>query len=181
MNTTGFHDQLGPENCLSYDQAITYIYHHVLDPAICIYECKQRVFLECQNLPKRIDHPLEMHIETEIPLRDMPAITPIDLWTELSGESPPRVIDVREPREFNRMRILQAQSISLFRLLSDFSQVPNDEPVIFVCHGGRRSSRAAYLYAKQGYNNIRILEGGMLAWEAACLLEAVEEMGSQNG
>jgi sulfate permease, SulP family len=180
MKTTGFYNYLGSENCLSYDQAITFIYHHVLDPAICIYECEQRVFLECQNLPKRIDHPLETHIQTEIPLGNVPSVTPLDLWEELCGESPPQIIDVREPREFNRMRILQAQSIPLFRLLSDFSQVSDDQPTVFVCHGGRRSSRAAYLYTKQGYENIRYLEGGMLAWEAAYLLEAIEETEPQN-
>jgi sulfate permease, SulP family len=180
MKTTGFYDYLGPENCLSYDQAISFIYHHVLDPAICIYECEQRVFLECQNLPKRIDHPLETHIQTEIPLGNVPSVSPLDLWQELCRESSSLVIDVREPREFNRMRILQAQSIPLFMLLSDFSQVPQNQPTVFVCHGGRRSSRAAYLYTKQGYENIRYLEGGMLAWEAACLLEAIEETDVQN-
>ena len=180
MKTTGFYQFLGSENCLSYDQAITHIYHHVLDPAICIYECEQRVFMECQNLPKRIDHPLESHIHTEIPVGEVNGITPIELWQELHQEQPPHVIDVREPREFKHMRILQAQSIPLFTLLSDFSQIQKDAPTIFVCHGGRRSTRATYLFNKQGFENVRVLQGGMLAWEAACLLEAIEEMEVQN-
>jgi rhodanese-related sulfurtransferase len=28
----------------------------------------------------------------------------------------------------------------------------------------------------KGYQNVRVLEGGMLAWEAAGLLEAVDEL-----
>lgn len=175
MKTTGFYETLGDKSCLNYDRAISFLYHHVLDPAICIYECEQRVFMECQNLPKRQDHPLEAHIKTEIPVGQVNSVSPIELWQELHSDSPPLVIDVREPREFKRMHIMQAQSIPLFKLLSDFSQVPDGHPTIFICHGGRRSKRAAYLLKNQGYDNLRYLEGGMLAWEAACLIEAIEE------
>lgn len=175
MKSTGFYDYLSANHCLSYDQAITHIYHHVLDPAICIYECQARVFMECQNLPKRIDHPLESRIDTQIPIGDIAHTSPLELWQELHGEKPPLVIDVREPREFMRNHIVQAQSIPLFQLLSDPSQVPREFPVVLVCHGGRRSTRATYILTKKGFDNLRFLEGGMLAWESACLLEVVEE------
>jgi SulP family sulfate permease len=54
MNTTGFTDTLGSQHFLSSDRAIDYLFHHVLDPAFCIYECPFRVFKECQNLPKQL-------------------------------------------------------------------------------------------------------------------------------
>lgn len=176
MKSTGFYEYLNPNHCLSYDQSITHIYHHVLDPAICIYECEARVFMECQNLPKRIDHPLESKIDTQIPIGDVAHISPIELWQELHGEKPPLIIDVREPREFKRSHIMQAQSIPLFQLLSDPSQISKDHPVVLICHGGRRSTRATYILTQKGFSNLRFLEGGMLAWESACLLEVVEEM-----
>ncbi|HXV97705.1 MAG TPA: SulP family inorganic anion transporter, partial [Anaerolineae bacterium] len=53
MESTGFCDQLGRDHFLPEDQAIEYIFHKILDPAICIYECDVRAFQECQNLPKR--------------------------------------------------------------------------------------------------------------------------------
>ncbi|MBC8497215.1 MAG: sulfate permease [Anaerolineales bacterium] len=175
MKSTGLYDNVGADHCLSYDQAISYMYHHVLDPAICIYECSQRVFMECQNLPKRIDHPLEAPIKTEIPSGKVAGISPEELWGELHSEHPPLVMDVREPREFKKMHIMQAQSMPLFKLLSDSSMIPKDRQVVFVCHGGRRSTRATYLLTNQGYDNVKVLRGGMLAWEAACLIEAIDE------
>ncbi len=175
MKSTGFYKQLGEDHILSYDDAIGFMYHHVLDPTICIYECDQRVFLECQNLPKKIDHPAEAPFKTEIPKTEVAELSPEELWKELHSEHPPLVIDVREPREFKKMHVLQAQSMPLFRLLSDTSAIPKDTPVVFICHGGRRSTRAAYLLTNQGHNNIRILRGGMLAWEAACLFEAIDD------
>ncbi len=174
MKSTGFCDHLGEENFLSYDEAIGFLFHRVLDPAICIYECDQRVFKECQNLPKRINHPIEVPIQTEVPAGRVPEISPKELWAELHSEKPPQIIDVREPREFKKMHILQAQSTPLFRLLSDSSVIPKDTPLVFVCHGGRRSTRATYLLSNQGFKNIRVLRGGMLAWDAANLIEAVD-------
>ena len=174
MKSTGLYDNVGADHCLSYDQAISYMYHHVLDPAICIYECSQRVFMECQNLPKRIDHPLEAPIKTEIPSGKVAGISPEELWNDLHSEHPPLVIDVREPREFKKMRIMQAQSVPLFKLLSDSSVIPKDRQIVFVCHGGRRSTRATYLLTNQGYDNVKVMRGGMLAWEAARLIEAID-------
>jgi rhodanese-related sulfurtransferase len=47
-------------------------------------------------------------------------------------------------------------------------------PVALVCRGGRRSERAACLLRRQGYDNVVALRGGMLAWEAENLLEAID-------
>ena len=174
MKSMGFCTYLGDDHFLSYDNAIGYLYHHVLDPVICIYECDQRVFRECQNLPKKVDHPIEAPIKTEIPASKVVDISPQELWSELHSEDPPMIIDVREPREFKKMHILQAQSIPLFRLLTDSSSIPKEIPVVFACHGGRRSTRATYLLTNQGYTNIRVLRGGMIAWDAANLIRAID-------
>ena len=176
MQSTGFIRTLGESHCLTYEQAINFLYHHILDPAICVYECRQHVFMECQNLPKKAEHALELSIQTEIPAGDVAGITPMELWNELHTAAPPCVIDVREPREFQKKHIPQAQSIPLFDLLSNTSQIPSDENVIFVCHGGRRSTRVTYLYQKQGYKRVRVLSGGILAWENAKLLEAIDQL-----
>jgi sulfate permease, SulP family len=95
------------------------------------------------------------------------------LWKQLHSAAPPRVIDVREPREFQRGHIPQACSIPLYQLLSEKPEFSRDAPLVFVCQGGRRASRAAYVFGNQGYD-VHILEGGMLAWGNAGLLEAVD-------
>ncbi|MBU1660171.1 MAG: STAS domain-containing protein [Chloroflexi bacterium] len=174
MKSTGFYEYLGHDHFFSYDDAIGHLFHHILDPVICIYECEARVFEECQNLPKRIKHPVEIPIHTEMPAGHVAGVTPQELWDELHSADPPLVVDVREPREFKRGHIPQAESIPLFELLSASSQIPHDRPVVFVCRSGRRSTRATYLLTNQGYTNTRVLRGGILAWETAGLLEAVD-------
>jgi SulP family sulfate permease len=174
LKSTAFYDYLGEEHFLSYNTAIDHIFHHILDPAICIYECEARVFLECQNLPRPKKHGLEKSIQMEIPKHEVDSVSPLELWEELHHAEPPLVIDVREVREFHRGHIPQAKSIPLMQLFGDISQVPKDGAVVFVCRGGRRSTRATYTLTNQGFDNVRVLLGGMLAWETTGLLEAVD-------
>ncbi len=173
MKSSGFYQQCGLENFLSEDEAIHYLFHRVIDPAICIYECEVRAFRECQNLPKRILP--EEFLHTAPPAEKIKEISPRQLWQALHGEHPPRIIDVREPREFQRGHIAEANLIPLPRLLSGGEELSADRAVVFVCRSGRRSKRAAFWFASRAGDGVMVLEGGMLAWEARGLLEAVEE------
>ncbi|MCX7707368.1 MAG: rhodanese-like domain-containing protein, partial [Anaerolineae bacterium] len=171
MRVSGFLDLLGRNYVLPEDEAISHLFHHVLDPAICIYECPVRAFLECQNLPKQL-YP-DLSIPHTAPLKTPPpAIEPQALWQALHSPSPPQVIDVREPREFRQGRVPGSRLIPLPSLLADPGQVPRDGKVVLVCRGGRRSARAAAALIAAGIKDVAILRGGMLAWEAANLLEA---------
>lgn len=174
MRNTGMVETLGEDHYLSYEGAIPHLFLRVLDPAICIYECRQRVFLECQNLPK-LDHLTEgatPHID--MPNAKVAQVSPQELWEQLRGQSPPRVIDVREPREYQQGHIPQAESIPLGHIIATPKIIPKNTPVIFVCRGGRRSMRVAALLMSQGFEQVYVLRGGILSWEAANLLEAVE-------
>ena len=85
------------------------------------------------------------------------------------------LVDVREPREFRTGHIQQASSVPLPALFDDPGQLPGDEQVILICRSGRRSTRAAHALRDQGIKNLMVLQGGMLAWEAANLLEAIDD------
>ena len=181
MQSSGFARLLGSDHLLGEDQAIPFLFNRILDPAVCIYECEVRAFKECQNLPKRF-LPAEMgglHLEATGAV--VPGISPVRLWQRLHDPTPPLVIDVREPREFARSHIPQALLKPLPGLLTQGLELPGEQEVVFVCRGGRRSSRAAARFINQGYANILVLQGGMLAWEAAGLLEAVAPGGSESG
>lgn len=193
MDATGFHRQLGADpgdrdHFLPDDGAISYLYHRILDPGVCIYECEVRVFLECQNLPKQLATESErIPLRTQIPTGQVAEISSAELWRQLCGATPPLVIDVREPREFERGHIPQAQLIPLRQLLTSASSaepsemtdlsregaIARDRTIVFVCQGGQRGTRAAYAFSRAGYAKTMALQGGMLAWEAAGLLEAV--------
>lgn len=172
LQSTGFYDKFGADHTLGKDKAIHYIFHRVLDPAICIYECEYRVFYECQNLPKLLQ-PLPFRHPERI-VAAVPEVSPQELWHELSTSStPPTVIDVREPREYKRGHIPEAKSNPLKRVLAHPRAIPDNGKIILVCESGPRSYRAALMLKETGRDNVEILRGGMVAWKTANLVEAV--------
>lgn len=184
MESTGCLSYLGPRNLLEEDSAVEHLFHRVLDPAVCIYECPVRVFRECQNLPKRFDlidiAPPGIGIggpQAANGATDAELIKPRDLWLTLrvgSSEVHPVVLDVREPREYRRSHIVEAQSVPLSTLLQQGLVLADDKPIVVVCQTGRRSRRAAAVLGRLGYSDVSMVDGGMQAWEAAGLLTAVE-------
>ncbi len=177
MRSTGFIQRLGEDHFLGRGgEAIQHLFYRVLDPAICVYECPVRAFKECQSLAKRLDLVGE-NIHTEIPRELIRYISPAELWHELHGVQPPQVIDVREPREFQQGHIPNARLLSLPEILRQPEQLPAGEPLVVVCQGGRRSLRAAARLHQAGFRAVQVLAGGMNAWEAANLLEAIEPGG----
>jgi sulfate permease, SulP family len=176
MESTGFMAYLGRGNILNDDKAISYLFHRHLDPAICIYECPWRVFLECQNLPKRTDLISIPHLN-EAAENKCQTIPPSRLWQILHQPEKREaltIIDVREPREFTRGHVPEAQLVPLAEILRQEVMLPKDTALVLACRSGRRSRRAARALQQQGFSNVSILEGGMVAWEAAGLLEAVD-------
>ncbi len=166
LKSAGFSNQLGRDHFLEGDfESITKLFLTILDPAICIYECKVRAFLECQNLPKQ-NHLLEFPEQTNIPL--IRSLSPQQFQQKLRtiDDSHPLVIDVREPREFKQGHISQAQSIPLPKLLTEAIDLPYNKELIVVCRSGQRSIRAAHELQKRGYHKVYLLQGGMLAWQA---------------
>ncbi len=173
MQATGFSQYLGEDNFLADDSAISHIFHRILDPAVCIYECDVRAFKECQNLPK-YSYPGEIPVHTDIPIAAIPTIEPEKLWEWIHDPDAPLVIDVREPREFKRSHIPGALPFPLSSFVFRFSELARDESLVVVCRGGRRSTRAVHLLRKNGYEDVAVMEGGMIAWEDEGYLTAVE-------
>ena len=173
MEATGFYNYVGADHFLDPDDAIPFLFNRVLNPAICIYECPVRVFRYCQNLPKRLDLVCPS-AEIRTPLEDIPTIAPQALWTALHSAAPPRVIDVREPREFKQAHIPAAEPLPFSNLIEHPEQVPKDTSIVLICQGGRRSLRAAALLIDRGYAAVHALEGGMTSWQQNHLLVAVD-------
>ena len=119
--------------------------------------------------------PSERILPLEMPLEDIKTISPQVLWGKLHERNPPVVIDVREPREYKMGHIPQAKSNPIFKLIADTSGIPKIRQVVLVCRTGRRSRRVIHLLHEKGFTNILMVEGGMVAWENAGLLEAIEK------
>jgi SulP family sulfate permease len=173
MRATGFLQRLGADHVLHEDQAIEHLFYKVLDPAVCIYESGVRVFRVCQNLP-RPDYAVSIPL-TPVNPAEIREIAPRWLWERLREPEAPLVVDVREPREFAHGHIPRARLMPLQTLLAaPPKDLPRGPTVVLVCRSGRRSARAAAALQSHGYDNVAILRGGMLAWEAANLLQAVD-------
>ncbi|MBN1921001.1 MAG: STAS domain-containing protein [Anaerolineae bacterium] len=173
MRSTGFWAYLGEDHFIAEDIVISHLFNRILDPAICIYECETRAFKECQNLPKAT-FASEAPLHTEIPAGCVAEMSARELWQRLRQSEPPLVLDVREAREFKCGHIPKARLMPLSTLRRAMPELPHDRALVFVCRGGRRSLRAACLAQNLGYDQVHILQGGMLAWESANLLTAVE-------
>ncbi|NUQ37873.1 MAG: STAS domain-containing protein [Caldilineales bacterium] len=173
MRSSGFAAFLGEDHLLAGDGAIPYLFYHVLDPVVCIYECPLRVFAECQNLPKpTYEHPISRGPLP--PLEAFNLISPRALYQDLKFKPEMLVIDVREPREFAHGHIPQAQNIPLPVFMRELPPLPHNRTIVLVCRTSRRSRRVAQLLQAAGYLHLFILEQGMVGWETAHLLEAVD-------
>jgi rhodanese-related sulfurtransferase len=80
-----------------------------------------------------------------------------------------RIIDVRSPAEFESAHIPGAYNVPLDQLGEHRDELARhvDEPVVLVCRSGNRASQAEQRLAAAGMGNVAVLDGGMLAWEAA--------------
>jgi len=127
-------------------------------------------------LPKRLDL-VNLKLQDLPPGVELVEIGPDELWGQLhsGGERlRPMIVDVREPREFRQGHIAEALSLPLSTFAESMPDLPQDRPLVIVCRSSRRSRLAAASLRREGYKNITILDGGMLGWEKAGLLEAVE-------
>ncbi len=179
MKSTGFYDELGAEHFLLEDQAINHLFYKILDPAICVYECSARAFSECKSLPRQA-YDADIALHTDIPSGSIAELSPLELRQELRNENASSlisVIDVREPREFKQGHIPNSQLIPFPKIIQGTADIPSSEELeimlVLVCRSGRRSIRAAYILQNKGYKHVSVLRGGVLAWEAAGLLEAL--------
>lgn len=78
-----------------------------------------------------------------------------------------KVLDVRSPAEFEAVHIPGAYNVPLDTLGEHAEDIQRhvDEPVILVCRSGMRASQAEQRLAAAGMGNVRVLDGGMMAWE----------------
>lgn len=83
-----------------------------------------------------------------------------------SGDSV-RILDVRSPAEFEAVHIPGAYNVPLDTLGEHAQDIQAnvDRTVVLVCRSGMRASQAEQRLAVVGMSNVKVLEGGMIAWE----------------
>ena len=90
------------------------------------------------------------------------------LQERLTSEDAPRVLDVRTPAEFETAHIPGSYNVPLDNLREHRAELRAhlDEDVVLVCRTGGRAEQAEKALAEVGLPGLRVLEGGMVAWES---------------
>ena len=100
------------------------------------------------------------------PSSPSPSLSPQELASALAAGGC-QLIDVREPVEHAEAHVNGAKLISLGQIESRCGEINPQQPVIVMCQAGKRGQTAADKLRKLGFNDVRNLEGGLLAWKAA--------------
>lgn len=110
-------------------------------------------------------------VETTMTTNTLSSVNVIDAGQlrQLQHESPDlRILDVRTGGEFQTAHIPGSYNVPLDTLgehVRDFANV--DHPVVLVCQTGGRAIQAHNKLTEAGKHTLRILEGGLAAWQTA--------------
>jgi len=86
----------------------------------------------------------------------------------LAGADGPQLIDVRTPAEFETAHIPGSCNVPLdvLREHRDELRARLDERVVLICRSGQRAAMAEEALAAAGLPHLRVLRGGINAWQA---------------
>lgn len=93
-------------------------------------------------------------------------MTPHELKEKLKSDSPPYLLDVRQPDEHAFVALLNSTLIPLGELLSRTDEIEEwrDYEVVVYCHHGIRSAQAVAQLRAIGFTNVHNLAGGIDRW-----------------
>jgi sulfur-carrier protein adenylyltransferase/sulfurtransferase len=91
-------------------------------------------------------------------------MTPAELKAILDDGRRIKLVDVREPAEWQINRLPGAELIPLGELPDRLSELPQTEPIVVYCKVGGRSAEALALLRQSGFSTARHLGGGINAY-----------------
>ena len=78
------------------------------------------------------------------------------------------LVDIRELREWETIRIPGAEFKPLSEMQEWFEDLPRDRDIILQCRSGNRSAQATQaLISQAGFDRVFNLSGGIIAWHSA--------------
>ena len=85
------------------------------------------------------------------------------------------IVDVRTPEEFQQGHVPNAINVPLSKIIEDTTVLMSlkKRPIVLYCRSGYRTNKAVEALQKDGYQNLRHLDGDMQGWLKAGL--AVEK------
>ena len=89
-----------------------------------------------------------------------PEQIPKDEWPKML------VIDARDAAQFAKDHIPGAINMDWRQVLAKRDSIPKNKPVLIYCNTGSLSAQAGFALHVAGWDNLRILQGGMEEWKA---------------
>lgn len=76
------------------------------------------------------------------------------------------VVDVRSAGEFSTGKLRGARNIDVMSpsFISQIKNLPKDKTYLLYCRSGSRSAQACEILAREGFQQIKNLEGGLMRW-----------------
>ncbi len=91
----------------------------------------------------------------------VPIISVNELKRKMDAREAFKLVDVREPFEYEIARIDGAQLIPLGEIAERAGELQREQQIVVHCHSGTRSAQAVRLLQHRGFNNVYNLEGGI--------------------
>ena len=92
-------------------------------------------------------------------------------WLTDSSRTPPLLLDVREPWEYQIAHITNSQLIPMHSVPEHMQTLNKLSPIVVICHHGVRSMHIARLLAHHQFTDLYNLSGGIDAWAHSVDLE----------
>lgn len=91
-----------------------------------------------------------------------------DLKAQIDHKETLLLLDVRSTEEYaNDGHVAGSTLIPLPELARRARELPTDRSIVCICRSGNRSTSACDLLARQGFTQLRNVQGGMIAWGQA--------------
>jgi rhodanese-related sulfurtransferase len=92
-----------------------------------------------------------------------------ELREHLGSTNPPRLLDVRTRGEFESTHIPGSYNVPLDTLREHRAEFTEhlDTDVVLICRSGQRAAQAERALAEAGLPGVRVLSGGITAWQSA--------------
>jgi NADPH-dependent 2,4-dienoyl-CoA reductase/sulfur reductase-like enzyme/rhodanese-related sulfurtransferase len=99
----------------------------------------------------------------------MEGIRPEEVKKEIGSKKSLLLLDVRSPAEVEEMKIEPSMNIPLGKLRSDIGklEVFKDWEIIVFCKISLRGYEAALILKSEGFENVKVMDGGILMWPYA--------------
>ena len=102
-----------------------------------------------------------------LPGDNVPQLSPHRLQQMMASRQEMIIVDVRSQQEFEVFHLAGAINIPAPDLRSRHTELPRDLPIVVICNSGVRSSLAASILKRNGFENVMNVAGGTTGYAAA--------------